>query len=117
VVPTKAIQTGQQGQYVFVVKPDQSVEQRPITVGVAINNETVIAIGVKVAETVVTDGQIRLVPGAKVEAKSETSKVSSLAEGLRSPVMNPGPGNITTAAKAAPAKKFPSGNCNTLMFI
>lgn len=71
VVPTRAIQTGQQGQYVFVVKPDQSVEQRPVTVGVAINGDTVIRTGVNAAETVVTDGQIRLIPGAKVEAKPE----------------------------------------------
>ena len=65
VVPTRAIQTGQQGQYVFVVKADQTVEQRPVTVGVAVNGETVIASGIRAAETVVTDGQVRLIPGGK----------------------------------------------------
>jgi multidrug efflux system membrane fusion protein len=69
VVPSRAIQTGQQGQYVFVVKADQTVEQRPVSVGVAVNGETVIAAGVTGAETVVTDGQVRLVSGAKVEVK------------------------------------------------
>ena len=81
-VPTKAIQTGQQGQYVFVVKPDQSVEQRPITVGVAINDETVIAIGVKVAETVVTDGQIRLVPGRRWRRNRKQVKCLLLLKGF-----------------------------------
>lgn len=71
VVPSRAIQTGQQGQYVFVVKADQTVEQRPVSVGVAVNGETVIAAGVTGAETVVTDGQVRLVSGAKVEVKPE----------------------------------------------
>lgn len=74
VVPTRAIQTGQQGQYVFVVKADQTVEQRPVNVGVVVNGETVIASGVSASETVVTDGQVRLIPGAKVEVKRpETS--------------------------------------------
>ena len=69
VVPTRAIQTGQQGQYVFVVQADQTVEQRPVTVGVAVKGETVVATGLRSSESVVTDGQIRLIPGAKVEVK------------------------------------------------
>lgn len=80
VVPTRAIQTGQQGQYVFVVKPDQSVEQRPVTVGVAINGDTVIKSGVNAAETVVTDGHIRLIPGVRVEAKPEPGNSVKTAE-------------------------------------
>lgn len=67
VVPSRAIQTGQQGQYLFVVKPDQTVEQRPVSVGIAFNSETVILQGVNPGETVVTDGQVRLIPGAKIE--------------------------------------------------
>jgi multidrug efflux system membrane fusion protein len=69
VVPTEAVQTGQQGQYVFVVKPDQTVEMRPVVVEQVFEHETVIAKGLQPGETVVTDGQLRLSPGAKVEIK------------------------------------------------
>jgi membrane fusion protein, multidrug efflux system len=74
VVPAQAIQTGQQGQYVFVVKSDQTVEQRPVTVGVPFGSEIVITQGVTAGESVVTDGQVRLVPGARVEQKQVTGK-------------------------------------------
>jgi len=66
VVPSQAVQTGQQGQFLFVVKPDQTVEMRPVTVGTTIGSETVISSGVKPGDRVVTDGQVRLTPGAKV---------------------------------------------------
>jgi multidrug efflux system membrane fusion protein len=69
VVPSQAIQTGQQGPYVFVVKPDLTVESRPIVVHRTIERETVIEKGLASGERVVTDGQVRLVPGAKVEIK------------------------------------------------
>lgn len=69
VVPSQAVQTGQQGQYIFVVKDDLTVEQRPVAVDRTINDEAVIATGLKGGEKVVTDGQLRLVPGAKVEIK------------------------------------------------
>jgi multidrug efflux system membrane fusion protein len=72
VVPSETIQTGQQGQYVFVVRPDLTVEARPVTTGVVVEGETVIEKGVLAGEKVVTDGQLRLVPGAKVEAKKGT---------------------------------------------
>ena len=69
VVPTPAVQAGQQGQYVFIVKPDQTAELRAVTVARGDNNETVIKEGLAVGETVVTDGQIRLVPGSRVSVK------------------------------------------------
>jgi multidrug efflux system membrane fusion protein len=69
VVPSPAVQMGQSGRYVFVVKPDQTAELRPVTVAREVGEETVIASGVSPGETVVTDGQLRLVPGAKVDAK------------------------------------------------
>ncbi|MGB7623631.1 MAG: efflux RND transporter periplasmic adaptor subunit [Terriglobia bacterium] len=69
-VPSRAIQTGQEGQFVFVVKADRTVESRPVVVGTALEAETVIEKGLQVGETVVTDGQLRLVPGSKVEIKS-----------------------------------------------
>ena len=69
IVPSQAIQTGQEGQYVFVVKSDLTVEARPVTVSRTINNESIIEKGLREGEAVVTDGQLRLVPGAKVEVK------------------------------------------------
>lgn len=69
VAPTQAIQTGQQGQFVFVVKPDQTVEMRSVVVAHTVANDSVIESGVKPGEIVVTDGQLRLVPGAKVKIR------------------------------------------------
>ena len=67
VVPSKAIQTGQRGQYVFVVRPDFTVEARTVTPGESFQGDTVIGKGIAAGEKVVTDGQLRLVTGAKVE--------------------------------------------------
>jgi multidrug efflux system membrane fusion protein len=69
VVPSQAVQTGQQGSYVFVVTPDLTAETRPVTTGRAVGSDTVIEKGLQPGERVVTDGQLRLVPGAKVELK------------------------------------------------
>ena len=69
IVPFPAVQTGQQGQYVFVIKPDLTVEARPVVVNRTINNDAIIDKGLKAGERVVTDGQLQLVPGAKVEIK------------------------------------------------
>jgi multidrug efflux system membrane fusion protein len=69
VAPSAAIQTGQKGQYAFIVKDDQSVESRPVSVDRSLDGETVVSEGLREGETVVTDGQLRLVPGAKVEIK------------------------------------------------
>jgi multidrug efflux system membrane fusion protein len=70
VVPTTAVQAGQQGQYVFVVKSDQTAELRTVTVARTVANETIIQQGLTQGETVVTDGQLRLVPGSRVSVKS-----------------------------------------------
>lgn len=71
VVPSQSIQTGQKGQYVFVIKNDLTVEDRPVTVGRTLNSETVIEKGLQPGEKVVTDGQLRLFPGVKVEIKDK----------------------------------------------
>jgi multidrug efflux system membrane fusion protein len=65
------VQAGQQGTFVFVVKPDSTVESRPVKVGRRLARELVIEQGVKVGEQVVTDGQLRLVPGARVDIKPQ----------------------------------------------
>ncbi len=69
-VPSQAVQTSQEGQIVFVVKPDMTVEVRPVEVGRAIDHEIIVKKGLKPGEQVVTDGQLRLVAGAKVQIKS-----------------------------------------------
>jgi multidrug efflux system membrane fusion protein len=66
VIPSQAVQTGQQGDYVFVTKPDMTVEVRQVKVGQSVNNQTQVLQGLSDGETVVTDGQVRLVPGTKV---------------------------------------------------
>jgi multidrug efflux system membrane fusion protein len=66
VVPSEAIQSGQKGQFAFVVKPDQTVESRLVTVGQTIDNQIVVESGISPGETVVTDGQLRLFPGAHI---------------------------------------------------
>ena len=73
VVPSLAVQTGQQGTYVFVVKPDQTVDLRPVTVERTAGDQSVIKTGVKPGETVVTDGQLRLNPGTRVSIKNGAS--------------------------------------------
>lgn len=69
VVPAEAVQAGQQGSFVFVVKPDLTVESRRVKVGRRLPRELVIEEGLQAGERVVTDGQLRLVPGARVEIK------------------------------------------------
>lgn len=66
VVPSPAIQTGQQGRYVFVVKPDQTVEMRTVEVQRTVGEKSIIGSGLSDGEIVVTDGQLRLRPGSKI---------------------------------------------------
>jgi len=68
-VPTKAIQTGQQGQYVYVVKSDKSVEQRKVQIARTLGQDAIVSAGLQPGETVVTDGQLRLTPNSKVDIK------------------------------------------------
>lgn len=77
VVPAPAVQTGQQGRYVFVVKPGATVDSRPVDAGREVEGQIVIAQGVKPGETVVTEGQLRLFPGAKVQAQAEPPAAAS----------------------------------------
>lgn len=74
VAPTQAVQSGQSGDYVFVVKDDQTVEMRPVDVKRAAGDKTVIAKGLAPGEQVVTEGQLRLQPGVRVEVQTDTPK-------------------------------------------
>src|SRR5437016_4382253 len=76
VVPTQAVTEGQNGTFVYVVKPDNTVEMRPVVSGHTYGGEAVIDSGLERNEVVVTDGQTRLVPGAKVQVTNNLSDVS-----------------------------------------
>jgi multidrug efflux system membrane fusion protein len=83
VVPAQAVQIGQDTSFVYVVKPDMTVEVRNVKTGSTNNDMIVIEEGLKPGEQVVTDGQLRLVPGATVQAKGAQQKGSSQSGGNR----------------------------------
>jgi membrane fusion protein, multidrug efflux system len=67
VIPSQAVQTGQNGQYVFILKPNQTVEFQPVTADRTVDGETAIEKGIQPGDRVITDGQLRLFPGATVK--------------------------------------------------
>jgi multidrug efflux system membrane fusion protein len=69
VVPIRAIQMGQDGEFAYVVKGDQSAEMRPVTTGLRVGEEVVVEKGLEKGETIVIEGQGRLAPGMKVRSK------------------------------------------------
>jgi multidrug efflux system membrane fusion protein len=77
VVPTQAVQTSQQGQFIYVVKSDQTVEMRKIVLDRTMGDEAVIASGLGAGETVITDGQLRVTPGTKVQIATTSSPTSN----------------------------------------
>ncbi|WP_218079337.1 efflux RND transporter periplasmic adaptor subunit [Anthocerotibacter panamensis] len=76
VVPSQAVQTGQQGRYVFVIQANQQVEERPVTSTLTYKNMAVIDQGIRPGELVVTDGQLQLVPGTKVQLKNQPQETA-----------------------------------------
>jgi multidrug efflux system membrane fusion protein len=79
VIPAVAIQPGQQGQFVYVVTPDNKAEMRVVTPGRTFGSKTIVEKGLAAGDAVVTDGQLRLFPGAPVQAvdagKAEAGKL------------------------------------------
>jgi multidrug efflux system membrane fusion protein len=75
VVPSQAVQAGQEGVYVYVVKPDRSVESRPVVTGSRVDQDIVIQSGLQAGETVVTEGHLRLAPGMRVQLRDEKRTV------------------------------------------
>jgi multidrug efflux system membrane fusion protein len=73
VVPSQAVQAGQHGEFVFVVKGDRTVEMRPVTLAFSRNGVAVIERGLRAGEVVVTDGHLRLVPGTNVDVRTSIS--------------------------------------------
>ncbi len=72
-IPTRALQNSQAGTFVFVVKPDLTVESRVVKIGRRLARDVTIEQGLKAGERVVTNGQLRLVPGARVDIKPDKS--------------------------------------------
>jgi membrane fusion protein, multidrug efflux system len=81
VVPTQAVQTGQDGQYVFVVKQDMTVEQRPVVTGQRVEQDAVVQKGLQPGETVVTEGHLRLEAGTRVTTDTGGSRSGSRGGG------------------------------------
>ena len=79
VIPSQAIQNGQQGQFVYVIKPDMTAEPRPVVVNRSSDGQAIIDKGLVAGEKVVTDGQLRLLPGSKVEMKEAQAPPSNPA--------------------------------------
>jgi membrane fusion protein, multidrug efflux system len=70
VVPPAAVQVGQDGKYVFVIKPDMTAEARPVTISRTVDGKSVVAKGLAEGERVVIDGQLRLTDGVRVEIRA-----------------------------------------------
>ncbi|HOG17242.1 MAG: Multidrug resistance protein MdtA precursor [Syntrophaceae bacterium PtaU1.Bin231] len=85
VVPLRAVQTGEKGSFVFVVKPDGTAEMRPVAVDRTIGAEAVIAQGVSAGETVVTDGHLKVWPGGKVEIRKSLNEAAPPSGGSKTP--------------------------------
>jgi multidrug efflux system membrane fusion protein len=69
-VPSQAIQSGQEGTFVYLVTPDEKVNVRPVTAGQRVEQETVVSSGLAAGETVVVEGALRLFPGARVMVRT-----------------------------------------------
>lgn len=78
-VPNEAVQQGPEGNFIFVVKADSSVEVRKVEAGASTGGLTVVAKGLQAGETVVTDGQLRLTPGAKIRSKEDAPAPAATA--------------------------------------
>jgi len=99
VIPAQAVQTGQQGVYVWVVDDAGSASVRPIAAGPSVADRMVVEKGIAAGETVVTDGQLRLTPGATVVRKTGLSSTSPAGAGAEKPTA----GASAAATPAPPA--------------
>jgi multidrug efflux system membrane fusion protein len=112
VIPVDAIQVGQQGQYVFTVKEDDTAELRPVVVRRTVDSEAVIERGIQPGDKVVTDGQFHLVTGTKVQVMTEGAAAAGSGGATSSGVASPGADASTgsrgkNASASAPAASSP----------
>ncbi|WP_431269471.1 hypothetical protein [Dankookia sp. P2] len=82
-MPLVAVQRGPEGAFAFVLKPDRTVEQRPLRLGALTAAEAVVRQGIQPGERVVTSGALRLSPGAAVMPSEDGDPVSAPAPGER----------------------------------
>jgi membrane fusion protein, multidrug efflux system len=101
VIPSAAIQRGPQGTLVYVMKPDKTVEVRPVTIALTQSTQSIIDSGLTPGEVVVTDGQDKLQSGSKVEPRSG-------AGGGGRGTGAPAPGNSNAPGGGAPGSNAPS---------
>jgi multidrug efflux system membrane fusion protein len=86
VVPSQAVQIGQNGEYIFVVRSDSTAEVRTnLATGATYDGQTVITRGVKPGEIIVIDGQLKLTPGAKLSVKASDAEGSSTNTAVATP--------------------------------
>ncbi len=103
VVPTAAILRGPQGTFVYLVKPDKTVEARTVTVSIAQGNNTAIASGLNPGDTVVTDGQDKLQTGSKIEFRTGPAQGTSAPSPSGSGSSGSGTPGSRSAASGTPA--------------
>ena len=106
-VPTTAVQTGQDGQFVFVVSADRKAEVHPVVAGIVVGDRTAIDKGIDVGSTVVTDGQLKLTPGSKIEVARPAANPAVNGSASKPPANDPvakpaDPPAARSAAKVAP---------------
>ena len=108
-VPANALQVSQAGQYVYVVKADQTAEMRMVTVERLAGADAVIAKGLEPGEVVVTEGQLRVLPGRPVEVKSSGAgdAAGKSGKGQKGAKAGAAPGKAPEAAKGAAGGKSP----------
>lgn len=85
-IPSQAVLAGQNGEYVLVVKNDETVEFRNVKTGTSINGETVINEGIQAGEKVITDGQMKLSPGSRVKIAGEKDRSDQKKNGNQAPL-------------------------------
>ena len=81
IVPNQAIQTGQNGTFVYVVRPNRTVEMRPVTASLRVDQDMVVDVGLQPGETVVTEGQLRLAPDSHVSVRDANGRGGRGGEG------------------------------------
>jgi multidrug efflux system membrane fusion protein len=108
VVPSQAVQQGQRGSFVYLIKPDLSAVMQPVTVALTFQDQVVVGQGVRPDDRVVTDGQLRLFPGAKVDIRAGVGGGSAAGApgspaGRSEPTPGDAPGGATAPGAGVPA--------------
>jgi multidrug efflux system membrane fusion protein len=110
VVPSQAVQRGQRGDFVYLVKPDQTAAMQPVTVALTLESQVVVSQGVQPDDRVVTDGQLRLFPGAKVDIRTGVGGGSAAgAPGTPAGGAVPGGGGVPAGSSVPGGGSSPVG--------